>query len=278
MITSEILPGVWHCRQDLTPVFPGEWSAINVIVGERIAIVDSGMPGGESLVWQVLESIGRRPTDIAAIVNTHFHGDHTGSNGPLRERSGAQIMIHALDSSLLGSGQLEGPTAGPADVQLDDGSRVDLGDRELRIMHLPGHTPGSIGVLLASEGALFTGDSLQARGTGVQFIASYADPPAYVRSVRKAMHLDLQHLVPAHAFAPFSDSHVQGSDVQRFLDISLEHAFELDSLITHLVRTGTDPTPASTAARVCERFGHDHPSRMAIATVQAHLKRPLAVR
>jgi glyoxylase-like metal-dependent hydrolase (beta-lactamase superfamily II) len=193
------LPGVWHCKQDLTPVFPGEWSAINVIVGERIVIVDSGMPGGDALVWPVLESLGRPPTDIVAIVNTHWHGDYTGSNGALRDRTGAQIMIHALDSSPLGSGELEGPTAGPADVHLEDGSRIDLGDCELQVVHLPGHTPGSIGVLLPSEGALFTDDSLQARGTGVQFIASYADPPAYVASVRKAMQLDVQHLVPAHA-------------------------------------------------------------------------------
>jgi len=272
-VTEEILRGVYHCKQDLAPYWPGEWTAINVIVGERIAIVDTGIPGGESLVWHVLDSLGRSPADIVAIVNSHFHGDHTGSNGALRSRTNAQIMIHVLDAPRLGSGEIEGPSAGPADVALEDGASIDLGDRELQIVHLPGHTPGSIGVYLPDEKALFTGDSLQARGTAVQFIASYADPEAYVASVRRALALDIEHLVPAHAFAPFDDSHLHGPDVRRFLDISLDHARELDELIASLARSAETPlNVAAIASEVCARYGFDATSPMAVATVDAHLR------
>jgi glyoxylase-like metal-dependent hydrolase (beta-lactamase superfamily II) len=270
-VTAEILPGVYHCKQDLAPIFPGTWSAINIVVGHKVAIVDTGLPGGDALVWPVLESLGRRPSDVVAIVNTHFHGDHTGSNGALRARTNAEIMIHVLDAAQLGSGELEGPTAGPADVCLEDGATIDLGDRELRIVHLPGHTPGSIGVYLPDEKALFTGDSLQARGTAVQYIASYADPESYVASVRRALDLDIKHLVPAHAFAPFDDSHVHGEDVRRFLQISLAHAFELESLIASLAR-GAFVSAAAIASIVCARYGFGVTSPMAIATVEAHLR------
>src|SRR5262249_25377312 len=108
-LSTEILPGVFHLKQDLAPYWPGEWSAINVMVGKKIAIVDTGIPGGEALVWPLLAELGRSPSDVVAIVNSHFHGDHTGSNGALRTRTNARIMIHALDAELLGSGEIEGP-------------------------------------------------------------------------------------------------------------------------------------------------------------------------
>ena len=269
---AEILPGVFHLKQDLAPYWPGEWSAINVVVGQQIAIVDTGIPGGEALVWPLLADLDRSPSDVVAIVNSHFHGDHTGSNGALRTRTGGQIMIHAQDADRLGSGEIEGPSAGPADVLLDDGDVIDLGDRELRIVHLPGHTSGSIGVYLPDAKALFTGDSLQARGTAVQYIASYGDPASYAASVQRAMALDLEHLVPAHVFVPFSDSHLQGADVQRFLEISLAHAQELAHLIDTLA-----PDAASIAAQLCAHYGHAGPSPMAIATVEAHLRQRSSV-
>ena len=276
-VVAEILPGVYHVKQDLAPLFPGTWAAINVVVGQHVAIVDTGLPGGDTLVWPVLEALGRQPTDVVAIINTHFHGDHTGSNGALRSRSGARIMIHALDAPRLGSGELEGPTAGPADVELADGARIDLGDRELQIVHLPGHTPGSIGIYMPDVQALFTGDSLQARGTAVQYIASYADPDAYTASVRRALDMPIEHLVPGHAFAPFEDSHVHGADVRRFLDISLAHALEMDALIMQVMRTAGAPLDAaSVAAGACAHFGFNRTSPMAIGTVEAHLRRLLA--
>ncbi|MDQ6671552.1 MAG: MBL fold metallo-hydrolase [Chloroflexota bacterium] len=234
------------------------------------------MPGGEALVWAVLDSLGRPRTDVVAIVNTHFHGDHTGANGPLRRQSRGRVMIHSLDAARLGSGELEGPAAGPADLELEDGASIDLGDRELHVMHLPGHTPGSIGVHMPDEQVLFTGDSLQARGTAVQYIASYADPDAYVASVRRVLAMDLEHLVPGHAFAPFHESHLHGADVRRFLDVSLAHVLELDDLIANLLRAGAEPVDTtSLAAEVCARFGFNGTSSMAIGTVEAHLKRLL---
>lgn len=271
---KEILPGVVQFKQDLAPVWPGSFAALTLVIGQRMALIDSGLPGGDVLVWPFLEAIGRPPTDVVAIVNTHFHGDHTGSNAELRLRSHARVMIHALDAPQLGSGPLEGPAAGPADVLLEDGDVVDLGDRELRIVHLPGHTAGSIGVHLPEQRALFTGDSLQARGTSVQYIASYADPDAYVASVKRVLDMDLQHLGPGHAFAPFSDSYLQGSEVRRFLEISLEHALEMDDVILDVLRIASTPLDVpSVAAGVCARFGFASSSPMANSTVGAHLRR-----
>ena len=127
---------------------------------------------------------------------------------------------------------------------------------------------------MPDEHALFTGDSLQAKGTAVQYIASYADPDAYVASVRRVLDMDLRHLVPGHAFAPFDDSHLHGADVRAFLDISLAHAFELDDLVADLWRTAVEPLDSSAvAASVCAHFGFNVTSPMAVGSVEAHLQR-----
>jgi glyoxylase-like metal-dependent hydrolase (beta-lactamase superfamily II) len=189
-------------------------------------------------------------------------------------------MVHAADAPSLEQPKRWVDTPyhpGPADVRLQEGDVIDLGNRKLEIVHLPGHTPGSIGVYIRDEGILFTGDSLQALGTSVQYIAFYNDPDTYVESLRKVQALDVAHLYAAHAYAPFPDSHVQWPDVRRFLDISLDFALGLDATILTLLRAwpaSADPaTPATLAGHVCKRYGQSGQSHMATATVAAHLRR-----
>lgn len=274
----EILPGLYHLKQDLFPVHPNTWTTINVVVGERLAIVDTGVPeSAESLVLPCLARIGRSPTDVAAIVNTHGHGDHVGSNESLKRLSGASIMIHEADAPSLdrtGAWLETKYNPGPADVRLVEGDLIDLGGCSLEVVHLPGHTPGSIGLLLRAESALLTGDSLQGLGTSVQHLAFYNDPDAYVASLEKVLRLDVQHLALAHAYGPYSESHLHGADVKAFLETSLRFALGLDAVILEVLRRSGEPLrPGEVADEVCRRYGTDGTTGMATATVAAHLRR-----
>ncbi len=146
----EILPGIFHLKQDLAPVHAGTWTTANVIASDQLAIVDTGVPAtAPELVLPCLAGIPRDPAELTAIINTHGHGDHFGSNQELKRLSGARIMIHELDAPSLDQPKRWVDTPyhpGPADVRLHEGDVIDLGRRKLEIVHLPGHTPGSIGV------------------------------------------------------------------------------------------------------------------------------------
>jgi glyoxylase-like metal-dependent hydrolase (beta-lactamase superfamily II) len=136
---------------------------------EGILLVDTGMPGTAGRVIAALEALGHRPADVRAIVLTHWHMDHVGNAARLRRLTGAPVAIHGLDAPILAGGPR--PEKGrrtmgllirlfrmdlvEADVTLRDGDVIG----GLRVIHVPGHTDGSI-ALRGEGGVLFTGDAL----------------------------------------------------------------------------------------------------------------------
>jgi len=102
---------------------------------------------------------------IESVVNTHGHPDHTCGNAKVKDLTGAKLYMHALDDQLFNTpeGQSMAREMGfaispPADVHLHDGSVVHFGNKQLAVLHTPGHSPG--GICLYGENNLFTGDTL----------------------------------------------------------------------------------------------------------------------
>jgi glyoxylase-like metal-dependent hydrolase (beta-lactamase superfamily II) len=102
---------------------------------------------------------------LAAVITTHQHGDHWQALAPVVEATGAATYTGRADADGI-------PV--PTDHQIDDGDTIRIGDIELTAIHLVGHTPGSIALLLQPDGAaltgegphLFTGDCLFPGGPG----------------------------------------------------------------------------------------------------------------
>ncbi|MBB6348507.1 MBL fold metallo-hydrolase [Nonomuraea muscovyensis] len=97
---------------------------------------------------------------ISSIVTTHRHGDHWQALEQVAKVTGAQVVAHPLDAPAL-------PV--PVDREVADGDRIAVGVVTLEVIHLRGHTPGSIALLYDGGGAgqhLFTGDSLFPGGVG----------------------------------------------------------------------------------------------------------------
>lgn len=146
----------------------GTWGANCYILvsGGKALVVDPSLP-----VETVKKHLAGEGARLVGIVLTHGHFDHTLSLDELREACGAPVMIHAEDDELLSdSGKncskmfYMSCTHQCADKLLADGGVIRLGDEEIRIIHTPGHTKGSI--CLLAGGMLLTGDTLFADGFG----------------------------------------------------------------------------------------------------------------
>ncbi|HEX3930020.1 MAG TPA: MBL fold metallo-hydrolase [Nocardioides sp.] len=202
---------------------------------DRDLVVDSGL-GIVSLRTQLPWLFEHDPV----VVLTHAHLDHMGGASEF-----ADCRVHAAEAaevrrpgavSLHGTALLEilGLDAGdepvpdlllealprdgydpaayalhgaPEVTELADGDVVDLGDRRLRVLHLPGHTPGSINLYDADAGQLFTGDVLYDDGLIDTCIGSDVD--AYVASMRLLLDLPVERAFPGHGRV------LDGGDVRR---------------------------------------------------------------
>ncbi len=114
--------------------------------GEKeAALVDPGFSAAGSL--KRLSDLG---LDLSYIINTHHHADHTAANDSVKKLFSPQILAHELDAPKIKGG---------ADVTLQDGQILNIGDVEIKIIHTPGHTRGGI-CLLVDDKFLLTGDTL----------------------------------------------------------------------------------------------------------------------
>ncbi|MBN2124335.1 MAG: MBL fold metallo-hydrolase [Deltaproteobacteria bacterium] len=114
---------------------------------------------------RILARIEEKGLSLKYIVNTHGHGDHTCGNARMKELAGAPIVMHEQDDALFNSpegqemSRMWGFTPSPpADLHVNDGDSIRVGEVGLEVIHTPGHSPG--GICLLSDGNLFTGDTL----------------------------------------------------------------------------------------------------------------------
>jgi glyoxylase-like metal-dependent hydrolase (beta-lactamase superfamily II) len=132
---------------------------------EAIAI-DTAIP---SLAW-IRDELAARSWTLKLIVSTHGHWDHIGDNAAVAAETGAEIAVHPLDRDRLEHPQplwapFEIPPSVPA-VELAEGGEIRFGEILLRVLHTPGHTEGSVCLLSADDGLLFSGDTLFAGAWG----------------------------------------------------------------------------------------------------------------
>lgn len=180
---------------------------------DRLVVIDAGTPGCEGAIWRTLASLGYRPDDVDEIWLTHGDVDHAGSAAALKAGSGARLTAHIAEVPLIEG--LTGRELGPVplakhwqpifhwvsrrafgyqpvavDHSVNDGDRLG----EWQVVHVPGHTAGSICFYNPERAIAIVGDAVNHR------MGRLRPPPRIFRpgrsqafdSVRRIADLEVQ--------------------------------------------------------------------------------------
>jgi glyoxylase-like metal-dependent hydrolase (beta-lactamase superfamily II) len=146
-------------------------------------------PGDEA--DRILKRLAHHNLEIEVIFNTHGHFDHVGGNKKLKETTGAKIAIHTDDvhylSKLSESAAAWGMAAEnspPPDMLLADGQVVETDGLRFTVLHTPGHSPGSVSLVLEGADIVFTGDLIFAGSIGRSDFPG-GDYTALIQSVKE---------------------------------------------------------------------------------------------
>ncbi|HUY47550.1 MAG TPA: MBL fold metallo-hydrolase [Streptosporangiaceae bacterium] len=125
----------------------------------------------------ILAAVGDRR--LSAIICTHGHNDHINAAPQVGDSAGAPVLLHPGDQVLW---QMIYPDQVP-DGDLADEQVIEIAATPLRVMHTPGHSPGSVCLYAPALGTVFSGDTLFRGGPGATG-RSYSDHDTIIESIR----------------------------------------------------------------------------------------------
>lgn len=170
-----------------------------LIFGESIHLIDCGVAGSESTIYDYIKEQGREPKEISSLIFTHSHPDHIGAAKSIKSQTSCTVFAHKLERDWIEDTEqqfkdrpvpgfqtlVEGSVG--VDEFLEGGEIIELEKSILcKIIHTPGHSKGSISLLFEDGKSLFTADVLIYPGD----LPIYEDIFACRRSIKMLQKLD----------------------------------------------------------------------------------------
>jgi len=230
-MVMEIIAGVYLLSGFLGA---GVWGANAYLLVDDgdLTLVDTGFFGRADRILEQVEELGYSPSDISRIIITHHHADHVGSLAELKRVTQAEVIAYPADAPYI-DGRL--PQPGPArpqwlsklmtrfswlwstepvavDMLVNDGDELPiLGG--IKILHTPGHTPGSICLYLQSKDVLIAGDLLANRfGLRLPSRGFTVDTVQETQSIKRVAGLDFDIICFGHGSPIMHNAHQSVAD------------------------------------------------------------------
>lgn len=191
------------------------FSNVFAVRGSRVMVVDTGMPEEAEKILAALSQQAIRPKDVSLIFLTHGHLDHYGSAARLRELTGAPIALHRADLPYAREGKhpiyptgIQGQMFAPyfrsklplpalePDIIFDDDFDLGSFGIEGQVVATPGHSAGSVSVLLPNGDAI-VGDLVRGGHLGGMFMPGRPEYPYYADDM-KQLQKSLQMFMAFH--------------------------------------------------------------------------------
>ncbi len=141
-----------------------------IVNGDKLTLIDTGFVRSAEKIESYIEKLGFQPSAVSSITLTHYHIDHTANAKTLKEKTGAKVAVHEADADFVthkkspprpkgllsrAIGIVKAALVEP-DIVLKDDDNIE----GLQVVHVPGHTPGSIALLDAQRKVMFVGDAV----------------------------------------------------------------------------------------------------------------------
>jgi glyoxylase-like metal-dependent hydrolase (beta-lactamase superfamily II) len=215
---------------------------VYIICGQQICLIDSGTKSSEKEIFGYLERLGRSPEEISLLILTHSHPDHIGAARAVQRASGCIVAAHAAERAWIEDVNLQfekRPIPGfhslvegsvHVDRILEENDIVNVGNSlDLKVLHTPGHSSGSISLFSEQEGALFSADAIPIVGE----MPIWEDPAASIKSIEKLLALEgIRILLSAW------DDPRDGEDAYRKMEDGRRY---LQRIHETVLRVGADP-------------------------------------